>query len=89
MNKQGIIKVNNSTFEPVLCVENGRVLWGDTPRERKDCDKYRIEHSSIDVAFNNLNKKVNFTLKVDRFGESVAIILIKQNQNKTKSNSNE
>lgn len=77
MNKQGIIKVNNVTFEPVLCVENARVLWGGTPRERKDCDRYKIESNSIDVAFNNLNKKVNFTLKVDRFGETIATILCK------------
>lgn len=77
MNKQGIVKVNNITFAPILCVENGRVLWGGTPRERKDCDKYRIERNSIDVAFNNLNKEVNFTLKVDKFGESVATILTK------------
>ena len=75
--KLGTIKVNPITHNPILCVENGRVLWGGTKRERKGYDIYDIQKSSIDVAFKNLDKKVKFTLVENRFGETEAVILYK------------
>lgn len=73
--KKGVIKVNPFTYKPVLFVENGRVLWGGTKREQKGFDVYEIDKKSIDNAFDNLmSETVGFTLKENKFGETVAII---------------
>lgn len=75
--KKAVIKVNPFTHNPVLCIENGRVLWGGTKREQKGYDTYQIDKKSVDVAFQNLNKSVKFILKEDKFGETIATILCK------------
>jgi len=73
--KKGIIKINPITFNPVVQIENGSVLYGGTLRERKGCDTYDIHKSSNDKAFEFLNKKVTITFVQNKFGETLAKIV--------------